>query len=111
VFQVLTNLLENAVRETPEGGGVTVGVEHGESYGGLRFYVQDTGPGIAPEDQERLFDRFWQVSRTDKGGAGLGLSIVRGIVEAHGGEVWVESAPSRGSTFWFSLPPGEQEAN
>jgi PAS domain S-box-containing protein len=107
VLQVLTNLLENAVRETPEGGSVTVGVEELEEGRGLSFFVLDKGPGIPSKDQERLFDRFWQVSRKDKGGAGLGLSIVKGIVEAHGGDVWVESAEGEGSTFWFSLPSGE----
>ena len=104
IVQVLTNLLENAIRETPEGGLVTVGAERGDAEKELRFFVLDTGPGIHPDDQERLFDRFWQVSRKDKGGAGLGLSIVKGLVEAHGGEVWLESAVGRGSTFWFSLP-------
>jgi signal transduction histidine kinase len=104
VVQILTNLLENAIRETPDGGQVTVGTEKGEAGEGLRFFVRDTGSGIPPSDQERLFDRFWQVSRKDKGGAGLGLSIVKGLVEAHGGEVWLESAAGKGSTFWFSLP-------
>jgi PAS domain S-box-containing protein len=107
ILRVLTNLLDNAVRETPEGGRVTVGVERSETAGGLSFFVMDNGPGIPSDDQQRLFDRFWQVSRRDKGGAGLGLSIVKGIVEAHGGEVWLESAEGQGSTFWFSLPPGE----
>jgi PAS domain S-box-containing protein len=111
VVQALTNLLENALRETPEGGRVTVGVVEDQKAEGLRFFVTDTGPGIPLEDQERLFDRFWQVSRKDKGGAGLGLSIVKGIVEAHAGEVWVESTAGRGSTFWFHLPgPGEGES-
>jgi PAS domain S-box-containing protein len=108
VMQVLTNLLENALRETPEGGRVAATVEEREAGDGLNFFVQDTGPGIPPEAQKRLFDRFWQVSRKDKGGAGLGLSIVKGIVEAHGGEVWLESTEGRGSTFGFSLPAREE---
>jgi len=71
----------------------------------VRFWVRDTGPGIALEDQPHLFDRFWQ-ARTAKrgGGAGLGLPIVKGLVEAHGGRVWVESAPGSGSTFFFEIP-------
>ena len=109
VVQALTNLVENALRETPPGGRITVGVEGGGAEKGLRLFVADTGSGIKPEDQKRLFDRFWQVSRKDTGGAGLGLSIVKGIVEAHHGKVWVESSEGEGSTFWFHLPPAPDE--
>jgi signal transduction histidine kinase len=109
VTQVLTNLLENALRETSREGEITVGIQEDPSGSGHRFFVSDTGPGIRPEDQARLFDRFWQVSRKDKGGAGLGLSIVKGIVEAHQGKVWVASEEGKGSTFWFLLPGGPQE--
>ena len=111
VVRILTNLVENALRETSPEGEVTVGVSEDPAGDGLRFFVSDTGPGIRPEDQERLFDRFWQVSRKDKGGAGLGLSIVKGIVEAHEGRVWVESEEGEGSTFWFFLPRGPQEGS
>jgi len=104
MIQILTNLLDNALRETPKEGEIVVGVEEDVGGKGLRFFVSDTGPGIRPEDQDRLFDRFWQVSRKDKGGAGLGLSIVKGIVEAHRGRVWVESGEGTGTTFWFFLP-------
>lgn len=110
VTQALTNLVENALRETPPGGKITVGVDVDASGNGIRFFVADTGSGIKPEDQERLFDRFWQVSRKDTGGAGLGLSIVKGIVEAHDGQVWVESDEGRGSTFWIQLPSEPAEA-
>jgi len=109
VIQILTNLLENALRETSSEGEIIVGLQEDPSGGGLRFFVSDTGPGIRSEDRERLFDRFWQVSRKDKGGAGLGLSIVKGIVEAHEGEVWVESEEGKGSTFWFLLPAGPEQ--
>jgi signal transduction histidine kinase len=109
VVQALTNLVENALRETPPGGRITVGLEGGGTEKGLRFFVADTGSGIKLEDQKRLFDRFWQVSRKDTGGAGLGLSIVKGIVEAHHGKVWVESNEGEGSTFWFYLPPGPED--
>jgi PAS domain S-box-containing protein len=111
VVQILTNLVENALRETPQGGEITVGVQEDPAGGGLRFFVSDTGPGIPPADQERLFDRFWQVSRKNKGGAGLGLSIVKGIVETHQGRVWVESEEGEGSTFWFFLPGGPEEGS
>ena len=108
VTQILTNLVENALRETPSPGTIILGAEEEPGGGGVRFYVSDTGPGIRAEDQERLFDRFWQVTRKDKGGAGLGLSIVKGIVEAHHGKVWVESEVGKGSIFWFSLPAGPE---
>jgi signal transduction histidine kinase len=68
------------------------------------FFVSDTGPGIAPEQLVSVFDRFWQAERGDRKGLGLGLAIARGIVEAHGGRIWAESAPGRGSTFFFTLP-------
>lgn len=110
LVQVLTNLVENALRYTPPGGSVVLTAEVGGDGEGLLFTVADTGPGIRPEDQERLFDRFWQVSRKDKRGAGLGLAIAKGIVEAHGGEIGVESAQGAGSTFWFSLPGKEARA-
>ena len=111
VTQILTNLLENALRETSTGGEITVGLLEEPAEDGLHFFVSDTGPGIRTEDQERLFDRFWQVSRKNKGGAGLGLSIVKGIVEAHQGRVWVESEEGEGSTFWFLLPAGPEESS
>jgi len=101
VIQVLCNLLGNAVKFTPEGGHITAGVRaEGDM---LRFWVTDTGPGIAPEHQPHLFNRFWQARRDDPRGAGLGLAICKSLVEAHGGRIGVESTPGQGSTFWFSL--------
>src|SRR5690606_18797976 len=70
----------------------------------LRISVHDEGPGIPAELVPRVFDRFWQARQNDRRGAGLGLAIARGIVEAHGGRIWVESAADDGSTFTFSLP-------
>jgi len=102
ILQVLSNLLGNALKFTPGGGAVRV--EATCRNGEVTLEVVDTGPGIAPGDQEHLFERFWQVERSDRGGAGLGLAIVKGIVEAHGGRVWVESEPGKGSRFGFSLP-------
>ena len=103
-LQALANLVENALRHTPRGGRVEMSAGTDASSGDAHVSVSDSGPGISPEDQERLFDRFWQVSRKDKLGAGLGLSIAKGIVEAHGGRIWVESREGEGSAFWFSIP-------
>jgi len=68
------------------------------------FWLTDTGAGIAAEDMPHLFDRFWQARKAKRRGAGLGLPIVKGIVEAHGGRIWVESTPGCGSTFYFTIP-------
>ena len=68
------------------------------------FWVADTGAGIAAEDVPHLFDRFWQARKAGRRGAGLGLPIVKGIVEAHSGRIWVESTPGEGSTFFFTIP-------
>ncbi|HEX8830204.1 MAG TPA: ATP-binding protein, partial [Longimicrobium sp.] len=72
--------------------------------GELRVSVTDTGPGIAPEEVPHIFGAFWQARHADRRGLGLGLSIARGLVEAHGGSIWVESEPGRGTTFLFTLP-------
>jgi signal transduction histidine kinase len=103
--EVLSNLVSNAVKYSPDGGTVWVG---GRIDGaGVTIYVADQGMGIPPEEQDRIFDRFHRVDsglhrRTE--GTGLGLYLVKAIVEAHGGRVWVESAPGRGSIFMFTLP-------
>jgi signal transduction histidine kinase len=104
INQVLLNLLGNAIKFT-DTGEVGVGV----SQDGREFLicVSDTGPGIAPAEQGRIFEEFQQSGNSDaspKGGTGLGLSIARKIVEAHGGRMGVESSPGKGSTFWFTLP-------
>jgi PAS domain S-box-containing protein len=103
--EVLTNLVSNAVKYSPDGGVVWIG---GRVDGtGITLYVADQGIGIPPEEQDRIFDRFHRVEsglhrRTE--GTGLGLYLVKAIVEAHGGKIWVESAPGRGSIFMFTLP-------
>jgi len=74
------------------------------------FSIVDSGPGIAPADLDRVFEKFWQRRRTDTRGVGLGLAIARGIVEAHGGRIWVESEVGSGSTFYFTLPVVTQPA-
>jgi signal transduction histidine kinase len=103
IGQVLQNLVGNALKFTPAGGRVTVAVARGDR-GGVRCSVADTGTGIPSDDLSRLFERFWQARRSRRGGAGLGLAIARGIVQAHGAQLEVESKPGRGSTFSFHLP-------
>src|SRR4051794_5068576 len=102
VLQVLANMVGNAVKFTPAGGRVEVAAvrEGGE----VRVAVHDTGPGIAPDDLPHVFARFWQARSTRRAGAGLGLAIARGIVEAHGGTISADSTPGEGSTFAFTVP-------
>jgi two-component system, NtrC family, sensor histidine kinase KinB len=100
---VLANLIANAVRHSPEGAAVTVRAR--PSTQGVRFEIVDTGPGLAPEHRDRVFDKFFRVPGSPKGGAGLGLSVAKELVEAHGGVIGVESEVGRGATFWFTLPP------
>ena len=102
VLQVLSNLVGNALKFTPAGGTVRVGVE--EDAGGARVTVQDTGVGIAYDELQQVFDPFRQVGDADRRGVGLGLPIARGIVEAHGGRIWAQSEPGAGSVFTFVLP-------
>ena len=101
ILQVLSNLIGNAVKFTPAGGRVAVSarVEGDE----LVISVADSGPGLSAEEQARIFEPYWQAKRTASLGAGLGLKIAKGIVEAHGGRIWVESAPGEGTTFRFAL--------
>jgi len=101
IIQALANLLDNALRLTPEGGRVTLGAT--AKGGHVEITVSDDGPGIEPELLEHLFDRFAQ-SSSSGGGAGLGLAIVRGVAEAHGGVVFVRSSPGAGATFTIRLP-------
>jgi signal transduction histidine kinase len=102
VAQVLSNLVGNAAKFTPEGGRITVSAEAAGRE--VRFRVGDTGPGIEVRDLPHIFDRFWQARRVRRGGVGLGLAISKGIVEAHGGRIWARSAPGVGSDFYFTLP-------
>ena len=102
LVQGIGNLLSNALRFSPREGVVRVTVD--ASGGEASFRVRDEGPGIAADDLPRIFDRFWQAREGQLGGAGLGLAIARGIAEAHGGRVTVESRPGQGSTFTFVVP-------
>jgi signal transduction histidine kinase len=99
--QVVSNLVGNAIKFTPPGGTIEVSVEKRGEH--VETRVTDTGPGIEKDALPRLFDRFTRAGDTKTTGWGLGLMIVREIVESHGGEVGVESEPGRGSTFWFKL--------
>ncbi|NTV66358.1 MAG: HAMP domain-containing protein [Chlorobaculum sp.] len=103
IRHVFANLLTNALRFTPRGGAITVKAQ--AELAGIRFSVEDTGSGIPPEHLKHLFDQFYRVPGQDeKSGIGLGLSIVREIVNIHGGTVGVESTLGKGSTFHFTLP-------
>jgi signal transduction histidine kinase len=105
MMQVIHNLLDNAIRHTPEHGTVAVALEGLPE--GVRLSVADTGPGIPPEEMERIFDRFYRLDSSRSrasGGTGLGLAIVKSIVEAHGGHVEVASRRGEGSVFSVTLP-------
>jgi signal transduction histidine kinase/CheY-like chemotaxis protein len=102
ILQVLSNLGGNAIKFTPEGGRIRIICETvGEE---VRFAMEDNGPGISAEQIPHIFGRFWQARGTDRRGIGLGLSIAHGIIEAHGGRIWVESRLGEGSTFYFTVP-------
>ena len=103
IQQVVMNLLHNAIKFTSSGGKITAGAVLVE--GAVRFFVSDTGIGIASADVPRIFERFYKVDRArSSGGTGLGLAIARHLVEAHNGKIWVVSTPNQGSTFSFTIP-------
>jgi len=105
ILQVLSNLLDNAVKFTPEGGTIRVrcNVDQANEWQ-VRFSVSDTGRGIERQNLGRIFELFWQASSTAHMGTGLGLPIAKAIVEQHGGTIWAESEPGKGTTFFFTLP-------
>ena len=110
MLQILSNLVGNALKFTPEGGSIFI--EARQAGHEAVFSVRDTGQGISEVELPHIFDRFWQAQSTRGAGIGLGLSIVKGVVEAHGGRLWVESKLGSGTTFFFTLPladrgPGE----
>jgi signal transduction histidine kinase len=104
IRQVVLNLLSNAIKFTPEGGSINVRAMPGD--GVVEVSVRDTGVGIAPEDQEAIFEEFRQVGTAAKKveGTGLGLALSRKFIELHGGRIWVQSQVGAGSTFTFTIP-------
>jgi signal transduction histidine kinase len=104
IRQVIVNLLSNAVKFTPEGGGV--GIRASQENGEVLVSVTDTGPGIAAEDQARIFEEFQQTEAglAQREGTGLGLALSKRLIELHGGRIWVDSELGKGSTFVFTLP-------
>ncbi len=105
VEQVLINLLENATKYTPDGSPIEVTAHAG--HGEMLIEVADRGPGVAAQDVSRIFDKFYRVKESEGGGVGLGLTICRGIVAAHGGRIWVEERAGGGASFRFTLPLDE----
>lgn len=103
ILQVLSNLIGNAIKFTPQLGQIVVEIEKcGPTY--LKMKITDTGPGITADNLHNVFDRFWQANHNRRLGTGLGLSIAKNIIESHGGEIWVESKPGEGASFQFTLP-------
>jgi two-component system phosphate regulon sensor histidine kinase PhoR len=103
ISRVLSNLLHNACKFTPNGGRISVSAQRDND--DVTVSVTDTGPGIPPEDLARIFERFYKVDRArGQSGTGLGLAIARHIVEGHGGRIWAESSLGHGATFRFTLP-------
>ncbi len=102
VLQVMSNLVGNSLKFTPKGGVVSLSAEPREQ--DVMFTVADTGPGIPARHLNDIFSPYWQAKRTERLGAGLGLPIAKGIVEAHGGRIWVESEQGKGTKFFFTLP-------
>jgi signal transduction histidine kinase len=104
--QVLTNILDNALRHSPEGGQINLSAQKVEE--GIELTIQDSGPGVKGEDANRIFERFYRTDsarhRDENGGSGLGLAIAKSIVQAHNGQIWAESVPGNGLTVTIKLP-------
>jgi PAS domain S-box-containing protein len=109
VLQVLSNLIGNAVKFSPGGGVIRIGGAPGR--GVFQFSVSDQGQGLASDQLAHVFERYWQAPETKHRGSGLGLYIAKGIVDAHGGRIWVDSAQGRGSTFHFTIPLAPRTAD
>jgi signal transduction histidine kinase len=107
IERVLSNLLANALRHTPESGSITIAAKPQGAH--ILVAVEDTGPGIDPEDTHRVFDRFWRADRArSTAGSGLGLAIAKGLIDAQGGTIWAEQRSSGGARIAFTLVPSAQ---
>jgi len=110
IMQVLSNLIGNSMKFTPPGGSITTSAKKIDGH--VLFSIVDTGPGIPREHLSDIFSPYWQAKRAERMGAGLGLPIAKGIVESHGGRIWVESEPGDGARFYFTLPvAGSEESH
>lgn len=110
VTQILMNLLDNAIKFSPRNSQITIGIEENDT--GIQVRISDEGIGIPAEMQEKIFERFFQVESYSKGtatGFGLGLSIARDLIKAHGGRIWLESELHKGTTFYFTIPKTEND--
>jgi signal transduction histidine kinase len=102
IAQVMGNLIGNAIKFTPRGGRIRLAARR--EGGKVQVSVTDQGPGIPPQHLKHVFEPYWQAKKTARLGAGIGLNIAKGLVEAHGGQIWVESDKGEGATFTFTLP-------
>ncbi len=105
IQQVLSNLLTNAIKFSPPNSQIIIKVSEDENE--VQVSIEDFGPGIPPEEREKVFQKFYRVSKDKREGIGLGLAICKGIIEAHGGRIWVEEPPHPGCIFHFTLPKGD----
>jgi signal transduction histidine kinase len=109
IERIINNILDNAAKYSPKGTDIKISVQQKD--GCLLIAVSDQGPGLSPENQARLFEPFQRLPSSENiKGFGLGLIVCKRLVETHGGRIWVESEPGRGSTFFFTLPIGENTA-
>ncbi|MBL8061992.1 MAG: GAF domain-containing protein [Anaerolineales bacterium] len=112
IYRVLINLLENAIKFTPVGGRIDIGAQTNPDGLFVKFWVRDNGPGIPPAERERIFEKFTRLRGKNRpGGLGVGLAFCRLAVHGHGGEIWIESEPERGTTFWLTLPVAKRQAS
>jgi len=111
VYRVFVNLLENAIKFTPVGGRIEIGAQTGPDGMFVKFWVRDSGLGIPPADQDRIFEKFTRLRGKNRpGGLGVGLAFCRLAVLGHGGEIWVESEIEKGTTFWLTLPVAKRQS-